>query len=175
MTSDFQTKLKQVEFITFFQNCMATYNFEDLFAGQRTVLFSLTVLDPMARAYFTNFSNEYENLKQLGIDNVYAISSNNMLGPWANNMSTKMLALPDKNMQFVEALAEHVNLARPVKDAAQFWQYIIILNNGIPEQFWESPIKFKKDLPMSLIKNKRYRFNGLNVDIVKKYLIDNPR
>lgn len=173
MTSDFQTNIKQIEFTTNFQDCIATYNFENLFADQRTLVFSLTVLDTPSREYIKHFAKEYENLKQLGLDKIYTIGSDAFLGPWGNISSDTILSLPDKNLQFVTALANYTNSQSSLSDAARHWQYMIILNNGIPEKVWESPVKYKKNLPMDILKRKKYRFNGLNVDIVKKYLIDN--
>lgn len=154
---------------------MATFDYDDLFAGQRVVVFSLpNIQTACSQAHFLNFSENYNQFLTNGIDNMYVVNSTDwLIGPYVDKRSSDLKGLPDRNMEFVNAVANHVNNKNDVNDLARFWQYLIIINDGEPEKFWSAP--FKKETSLSILKSRKIRYHGLSTDNVLKYLIDNSK
>jgi len=173
VNTDFQNKLKLIEFKTIVQNRVATLGFADLFENKRVIVFSATHVQTFSTwDHFKEYDAEYGNLQALGIDAIYAINSDDpMIGPSANRFSKQIIGLPDRQHQFVEAVATFYNIDRDLLDLARRWQYAVIINNGVPEKLFQTPLK--KDMKWGIYKKLDYRYYGSKVNIVKKYLVDN--
>ena len=170
MNSLFQKKLKQLTFKTFYRNQLETFGYDDLFLNQRVILFSITNQRATdSERYVSEFIKMYPEFLKNKINNMYIIDSTDMLvGPWADKKN--LLGLPDRDMQFVDALAQECDYQKELLDLATYWQYITIINNGVLEKIWHNP--FKVDTPLYILKNYNFRYKKLSADIVLKYLVD---
>lgn len=171
----FSLNLKQIEFKTFYRNQMATFGYDDLFAGRRVIVFSIN------NSFATNsgeqleqFEIAYSNLKSLGVDDIYAVDSDDwLIGPMVDKRRTDIRGLPDRNMDFVKLVSEYYNINKDVSILAKKWQYMVIITDGRPEKLWHTP--FKEGTALSIMKDATVRYRGLTIDKIEKYLVDNPR
>jgi peroxiredoxin len=137
--SDFQTTLQSITFKTFHQNQLTTLGFDDLFKNKRVVVFSTTRMGPTSNQYLGKFHLARSELAIRNIDATYAINSTEwIIGPWVDKLHHSLIGLPDRDCKFVEALAKHCNLTKPVEDAAKHWEYILIIKNGDIEKIWKN-------------------------------------
>jgi peroxiredoxin len=169
----FSHKLKQITFKTFHRNQLATFDYDDLFSNRRVLIFSITnAYTRCSGLHIKSFELAYQKLLDLGLDNVYAIDSTDWLvGPMMDKKSADIIGLPDRDLKFVESVAELANNKNDIIDLARFWQYVILINNGEPEKLWRSP--FKKQTSLSILKNPDVRYRGIGVNTIEKYLVDN--
>lgn len=169
----FNRNLKQIDFRTFFHDQITTFDYGDLFASRRVLVFSVTNLYTTCTAlYIKSFEQAYNNLMSMGIDNIYAIDSSDWLvGPTLDQTQVDIKGLPDRDMKFVSAVAGYANNNNNIVDLARHWQYMMLLNDGTPEKLWTAP--FKKDTRLSILKSKDLRYYRLGPDKVAEYLLDN--
>ena len=169
----FSHKLKQITFKTFHRNQLVTFDYDELFSNRRVLIFSINnSYTRCSGLHIKSFELAYQKLLDLGLDNVYAIdSSDRLIGPMMDKKSTDIVGLPDRDLEFVNAVAKLTNNNNDIKDLARLWQYVIIINSGEPEKLWSSP--FKKQTSLSVLKNPTLRYRGLGVNIIEKYLVDN--
>jgi peroxiredoxin len=167
---DFQLQLKQIEFKTYFRNQAQKFGYEDLFLNRRVLVFSITRMYFWQSAeHLRQFDQAYEKLLSLGLDDVYAVNSAElMFGPWCDKQSKKIKGLSNINGGFVSALAAYYSNTKPIKDLSTVWQYITIIDNGVPEYLWENP--FKVNMPVHIIKDPGYLYRKLSSDLVINYL-----
>ena len=175
MNSQFQQTLKQITFKTFYRNQIQTFGYDDLFADQRVLVFSLTnIRTTCSGKQLKSYINNYEQFKNIGIDHVCAVDSTDwLIGPSVDKRSADLKGLPDRDMTFVRAVADHYDYQKETFDLARFWQYVIVINNGEPEHFWHNP--FKSDAPLLVLKDQSYRYRKLSADVILKYLVDNSQ
>jgi peroxiredoxin len=167
---DFQTQLKQIEFKTYFRNQAQKFGYEDLFLNRRVLVFSIT------RMYFwqsvehlRQFDQAYEKLLSLGLDDVYAVSSSESLfGPCCDKQTKKIKGLTNLDGGFVSTLATYYGNTKPIKDLSTVWQYITVINNGVPEHLWEN--SFKANMPLYIFKDPGFLYRKLSPDVVINYL-----
>lgn len=172
---NFQNNLKTLTFKTFYRNQTQQFDYDDLFADRRVLVFSIPIiLGNFSVRQLKNFHNSYERLTGLGLDDIYCISSSDLLiGPWSARHSGVVRGLPDMSCDFVKAIATEFNFDKPILHLSAFWQYMVIINNGQPEKFWQNPVK--SNMQWHMIKNKDYAYHGLTVEQVEKYLLDNSK
>ena len=175
MNSQFQQTLKQLSFKTFYHNQMATFGYDDLFADQRVVVFSLTNFRTVCSGqHLRGFVEQYSRLKELGIDAVHVVDSTDwLIGPYIDKRAPDLVGLPDRDMLFVRAVADHYDYPKETFNLARYWQYIVIINNGEPEKLWHNP--FKEDAQLQALKDRAYRYRKMSADVVVTYLVDNPQ
>lgn len=169
----FQEQLQLLKFKTF-QNDQATMlGYDEIFANRRVIIFSTP--NPLPSIHqLLDFENNYNELVSLGVDQTYCISSDTFLVcPWAERQSQHILGLGDINNGFVGLVSEHYTIDKPVEDLSRLWQYAIVVNNGEPEQLWHNPIK--SNISWKIVKNPKFRFYGVKIDTIKKYLLDNRK
>ncbi len=173
MNSQFQQQLKQLIFKTFYHNQIQTFDYDDLFANQRVIVFSLTQRGTTCSIeQLKSYINTHDKLIEHNINNIYAIDSTDwLIGPQIDKRTDKIKGLPDRDMKFVESLAQHYDYQKSITDLARFWQYVVILNNGEPEKLWHNP--FKENAPLAILKDRAYRYRKLSAEGVLKYLVDN--
>lgn len=175
MDSQFKQQLKQLAFKTFYHNQTQIFGYDDLFANQRVIIFSLTQFRTTCSAnQMQSYISNYNNFLQNGINHVCAVDSTDwLIGPYVDKRTSVIKGLPDRDMMFVSAVAKHYNYQKSITDLARFWQYVIIINNGEPEKLWHNP--FKPQSPLVILKDRGYRYKKLSADVVLKYLVDNPK
>jgi len=168
----FSHKLKQITFKTLHRNQLVTLDYDDLFSNRRVLIFSITnAYTRCSGLHIKSFELAYQKLLDLGLDNIYAIDSTDWLvGPMMDKKPVDIIGLPDRDLKFVEAVAKLTNNTTDIKDLAQLWQYVIIINNGELEKLWSSP--FKKQTSLAILKNPNLRYRGIGVDTIETYLID---
>jgi peroxiredoxin len=154
---------------------MTTFDYDNLFADRRVLLFSITNIRTFCSLdQFKSFQDNYLDITACGIDDVCVIDSTDWLvGPWVDKRSDTMKGLPDRDAKFVKALAEHHKYQKETFDLARYWQYVVIINNGEPEKIWHNP--FKSTSSLTILKSQAYRYRKLSADVILKYLIDNPK
>jgi len=171
----FQNKLKQLLFKTFYHNQVTTFGYDDLFADQRVIVLSITNQRTTdSEKYINGFVDNYKKFKELSVDKICVVDSTDwLIGPYIDKCSQDLIGLPDRNMQFVGALAEEFNYHKELIDLARYWQYITIINNGKLEKFWHNP--FKSNTMLHVLKSQDFRYKKLSADVVLKYLVDNTK
>ena len=168
--SDFRPQLKQITFKTYFHNRAEILDYESLFFNRRVIVFSVpNVITSQTFQHFKSIDNDYNHLILAGVDNVYAVNSTElMVGPWADKHSNKIKGLADVNGKFVQALAEHYQITQSIRDLLTNWQFIVILNNGVPEKLWYVP--FKSNMRWVAVKSDMWRYRNLKITQVLEYL-----
>jgi len=116
---------------------------KDYFAGKRVVVFSLPgAFTPTCSTYqVPGFEAAYDEIKSLGVDEVYCISVNDafVMNKWAQDQGLKNLKMiPDGSGTFTRLMGMLVD-----KDNLGFgmrsWRYAMVVNNGRIEKFFEEP------------------------------------
>lgn len=168
--TDFQTQLTQINFKTFYHNQLETFGYDDLFANRRVVIFSISRTAPI-ESYFhlKEFNLEYDNIIQAGADNVYAINSFDVLfGPWVDRHADNIIGLPDTNHNFITELAKSHHPDSNITKLSKYWQYILILNNGVLEIIWKNV--YRDTLSRRILNDPGYQYRKLKPSLVLEYL-----
>ncbi len=168
----FSHKLKQITFKTFYRNQMATFDYDDLFADRRVLVFSVNnSYTKCSGIHIKNFEMNYQRLLELGLDDIYVVDSVDwLIGPMMDKKNTPIRGLPDRNFDFVKLVADYVGKTENVDELGRWWQYMLIIQNGEPEKVWAAP--YKSNVSLSILKNLDLRYRGLTIDKIEKYLID---
>ncbi len=111
---------------------------KDIFAGKRVVVFSLpgAFTPTCSTTHLPGYDAAYEQIKSLGIDEVYCVSVNDafVMFQWGKNMEVKNVKLlPDGNGEFsrkIGMLVEKSNLGFGMRS----WRYSMVVNDGKVEQ-----------------------------------------
>jgi peroxiredoxin len=115
----------------------------DYFGGKRVILFSLPgAFTPTCSTYqLPGFEENYQEFRELGIDNIYCISVNDafVMNCWAAQHGvTKVEMIPDGSAKFTHKMKMSV-----AKDNLGFgersWRYACIVNNGKIEKWFIEP------------------------------------
>ena len=116
---------------------------EDYFKGKRVVLFSLpgAFTPTCSSQQLPGFEKNADELKKLGIDEIYCCSVNDsyVMNAWAEKMGIKNIKLiPDGSGLFTKFMGMLI-----AKDQNGFgqrsWRYMAIINDGIVEKWWQEP------------------------------------
>lgn len=111
---------------------------EELFKGKRIALFSLPgAFTPICSAdHLPAYEKKYEELKELGIDDVYCIAVNDafVMNAWAKKLGIeKVKMIPDGSGKFTEGMGMLVK-----KDNLGYgnrsWRYSAVINDGEVEK-----------------------------------------
>ncbi len=115
---------------------------EDIFAGKRVVVFALpgAFTPTCSSTHLPGFEAKYEELKSLGVDEVYCLSVNDAftMFQWGKHQGVeKVKLLPDGSGDFSRAMGMLVR-----KDNLGFglrsWRYSMLVDNGeVVEMFVE--------------------------------------
>jgi len=117
----------------------------DIFLGRRVVVFSLPgAFTPTCSTYqVPGFEEKYEEIKSLGIDEVYVISVNDtfVMRKWIIDQGVEKLQfIPDGNGEFTERMGMLVDKSN-LGFGARSWRYAMVVDNGVIEWFGEEPGK----------------------------------
>lgn len=115
----------------------------DYFSGKRVILFSLPgAFTPTCSTYqLPGFEQNYNEFKELGIDEIYCMSVNDafVMNAWAKNQCIERVkVIPDGNATFtseIGMLCGKYNLGFGVRS----WRYAAVINNGTIEAWFEEP------------------------------------
>jgi peroxiredoxin len=115
----------------------------ELFSGKRVVVFSLpgaftpTCTTEQCPAY----ERAYEELRALGIDEIYCISVNDafVMYQWARHLSiAKLKLIPDGSGAFTRRMGMLVNKEH-LGFGYRSWRYSMLVTDGIIQQLFEEP------------------------------------
>ena len=154
LTSKFKTSGSQeIDYLTLFYN-------------RRVVVFSLPVpLNFYSVRHLTDFASNYSAIKNLKVDEIYAVSSNPMLIPFVNKHAPGITALLDTNKEFVKLLNPE---STHLDELAKLWQYVVIVNNGTIEKLFSNPLK--TNMPMWVYYKEIYQYRSLGASKIIDYL-----
>lgn len=118
---------------------------DDIFKGKRVVLFALpgAFTPTCSSTHLPGYEKHYQELKELGIDDVYCLSVNDAFSmfQWAKQLGVKNVKmLPDGNAHFtkgMEMLVKKENLGFGDRS----WRYSILVDDGKVEQMFCEPGK----------------------------------
>jgi peroxiredoxin len=117
----------------------------DYFSGKRVVVFSLPgAFTPTCSTYqLPGYDNLYNEIKGLGIDEVYCISVNDsfVMNAWFKQQGVKNVkSIPDGSGEFTYAMGMSVNKSN-LGFGFRSWRYSMVVNDGEIEQLFEEPGK----------------------------------
>lgn len=115
----------------------------DYFDDKRVLVFSLPgAFTPTCSTYqVPGFEKMYQQIRDLGIDEVYCISVNDsfVMNKWAKDQNINNIKMiPDGNGEFTRQmgmLVQKLNLGFGLRS----WRYAMIVDNGVVEQWFEEP------------------------------------
>lgn len=118
---------------------------DDIFNNKKVVLFSLpgAFTPTCSSTHLPGFDTKYQELKDLGVDDVYCLSVNDAftMFQWGKNIGVKNVKmLPDGNGEFTRLMGMLVK-----KDNLGFgdrsWRYSMIVDNGEITALFSEPGK----------------------------------
>lgn len=116
---------------------------DDLFAGKRSVVFALPgAFTPTCTNFqCPSFERAYDEIRQLGIDEVYCIAVNDafVMFQWAKSLHIRQVKMiPDGSGHFTRRMGMLIN-----KDhrgmGYRSWRYAMVTRHGIVEKWFEEP------------------------------------
>ena len=72
-------------------------------------------------------------------------------------------------MQFTSLVKNYAGSSKDLNELFRLWQYVIIINNGIPEKLFNNPLVDNMSLKMYC--NPKYQYFNLGPERVIKYLL----
>lgn len=118
---------------------------KDIFAGKKVVVFSLpgAFTPTCSSTHLPGFEDKYEELKSLGVDEIYCLSVNDAftMYQWGQHQGVnKVKLLPDGSGDFTRAMGMLVK-----KDNLGFglrsWRYSMLVDDGKVVELFEEPGK----------------------------------
>lgn len=133
-------EVPQVEFVFREAGEFVTRTTSELFDNKRVVIFSLPgAFTPTCSAYqLPGFEDNYQEFKNLGIDEIYCISVNDgfVMNAWAQDQNIENVKLiPDGNAYFTRSMGQLVTKAN-LGFGERSWRYAAVVNNGIIEKLF---------------------------------------
>jgi peroxiredoxin len=115
----------------------------DIFGGRRVAVFSLPgAFTPVCSGdQCPAYEHAYEDIRALGIDEVYCISVNDafVMFQWARHLHIRKLKLiPDGSASFTRRMVMLINKEH-LGFGYRSWRYSMIVADGVIEAFFEEP------------------------------------
>jgi thioredoxin-dependent peroxiredoxin len=109
-------------------------NSSDIFDDKKVVVFGLpgAFTPTCSSTHLPGYENKYEELKALGVDEIYCLSVNDafVMFQWAKNLNiSKVKMLPDGNAEFTKAMGLLVKKEN-LGFGDRSWRYSMIVDNG---------------------------------------------
>lgn len=116
---------------------------DSLLQGKRIVLFSLPgAFTPTCSTYqLPGFEKHYEEIKSMGIDEVYCMSVNDafVMNAWAKQQEIKNVkVIPDGSGNFTRYMGMLIG-KNHLGFGMRSWRYMAIINDGVIEKWWQEP------------------------------------
>ncbi len=116
---------------------------EEIFAGKRVVLFGLpgAFTPTCSSTHLPGFESEYNNMKDLGVDEVYCISVNDtfVMNAWLSSQEIKNVKpLPDGAGEFSRKIGFLVDKTN-IGFGMRCWRYSMVVTDGVVEQMFVEP------------------------------------
>jgi len=119
---------------------MSTDNY---FAGKRVVLFSLPgAFTPTCSTYqLPGFEENYDNIRNMDIDEVYCMSVNDafVMNAWAKSQDIQNVkVIPDGSGNLTRFLGMLIG-KNHLGFGLRSWRFMCVINDGVVEQWWQEP------------------------------------
>jgi peroxiredoxin len=116
---------------------------KDIFSNKRVVVFSLPgAFTPTCSTYqVPGFEENYDAIKQMGVDDVYVISVNDTftMRKWMIDQGVQKLNfIPDGNGEFTRQMGMLVDKSN-LGFGMRSWRYAMVVNDGVVEAWFEEP------------------------------------
>ena len=116
---------------------------DDYFKGKRVALFSLpgAFTPTCSSQQLPGFEDNYNKIKEGGIDEIYCISVNDsfVMNAWAEKMQIKNVKMiPDGSGNFTRFMGMLIG-KNHLGFGMRSWRYMAIINDGVVEQWWQEP------------------------------------
>ncbi len=115
---------------------------DDLFSNKKVVVFGVPgAFTPTCSNQLPDFEEQYDQLKLLGIDEVYCVSVNDtyVMNAWAHSLSIKNVKLlPDGPGDFTKAIGQLADMSS-WGFGLRSKRYAAIINNGVVEKMLSEP------------------------------------
>jgi peroxiredoxin len=122
-----------------------------------------------------SYESAWPSLQAAGIDSMYCINSNNqsrLLEYYAGKFSANTQAIQDLDQQVVASIKEYYAIEKDLHSLSKYWQYVLLIDCGTPVKLFSNPIK--ENMPLRIVKSRRYQYHGVGPDSVLKYLTTPP-
>jgi thioredoxin-dependent peroxiredoxin len=116
---------------------------QEIFGGKRVIVFSLpgAFTPTCSSTHLPRYEELYDELKGLGIDEIYCISVNDafVMFQWGKNMGAeKVKLLPDGNGEFTRKMGMLVDKSN-LGFGLRSWRYSMVVNDGAIEKVFAEP------------------------------------
>ncbi len=116
---------------------------QEIFGGKRVIVFSLpgAFTPTCSSTHLPRYEELYEELKGLGIDEIYCVSVNDafVMFQWGKNMGAeKVKLLPDGNGEFTRKMGMLVDKSN-LGFGLRSWRYSMVVNDGTIEKVFAEP------------------------------------
>ena len=116
---------------------------DDYFKGKRTVLFSLPgAFTPTCSTYqLPGFEENYDNIRNHDIDEVYCISVNDafVMNAWGKDQKIQHVKMiPDGSGNFTRYMGMLIG-KNHLGFGMRSWRYMAVIINGVIEKWWQEP------------------------------------
>ncbi len=116
---------------------------QEVFGGKRVIVFSLpgAFTPTCSSTHLPRYEELYEEIKGLGIDEIYCISVNDafVMFQWGKNMGAeKVKLLPDGNGEFTRKMGMLVDKSN-LGFGLRSWRYSMVVNDGVIEKVFAEP------------------------------------
>ena len=116
---------------------------DDIFDKKRVLIFSLPgAFTPTCSTYqVPGFEQNYETIKELGIDEIYVISVNDtfVMRKWMLDQNVcKVKYIPDGNGEFTRKMGMLVDKSN-IGFGMRSWRYAMVVNDGTIERMFAEP------------------------------------
>ncbi len=116
---------------------------DDYFKGKRVVLFSLPgAFTPTCSTYqLPGFEENYDNIRNQDIDEVYCISVNDafVMNAWGKDQNIQHVKMiPDGSGNFTRYMGMLIG-KNLLGFGMRSWRYMAVINDGVIEKWWQEP------------------------------------
>jgi peroxiredoxin len=118
-----------------------------------------------------SYESAWPSLQSAGIDSMYCINSTSqsrLLGYYAGKFSANTQAIQDLDQQVLSSIKEYYGIEKDLHSLSKYWQYVLLVDHGTPVKLFSNPIK--ENMPLRVVKSRRYQYHGVGPDSVLKYL-----
>jgi len=128
-------------------------DYAELFFNRRILVLylpSLIVMHEKSWHHLRNYQNRRSDFLNIGIDDIYSVSSSPWIIPFIRVPAENILALHDHNMQFLTMIKNHTQSNRNITELAKNWQFVAVINCGQIEKIIFCPTKENAPLRISM-------------------------
>ena len=143
-------------------------SYADFFYNRRILLFSLPCpITAFSWYQLTSYQKIYKELLGLNLDEIYCISCDPLVIPYAESHSL-IIPVLDIDSNFTECLKQYSNSLVSLNELSRLWQYVVIVNNGNITQLFSNDIY--SNFPLKVFNSSEFQYKNLNAETIKQKL-----